>query len=154
MFGGTVIKLDDNKNQAYRLYFTLLSIDNASIIPRTGVTNFSVKKLSKDNGSFNTTTNSPVEMGYGWYYIDLTADEMNADSVKLVFGGVWGFTTFTYVEILTNSLSLNSVVPDISTLTTEQPTMSEVLGVIWWAIRKSGGKSKWSLAKWMDQWSL
>ncbi len=34
-------------------------------------------QISKDGGSFTTTTNSPVEIGDGWYYVVLTADETN-----------------------------------------------------------------------------
>jgi len=34
-------------------------------------------QISKDGGSFTTTTNSPVEIGDGWYSVVLTADETN-----------------------------------------------------------------------------
>jgi hypothetical protein len=41
-------------------------------------------QLSKNGGTFATTTNTPVEVANGWYYVVLTATETNTDGPLLV----------------------------------------------------------------------
>lgn len=144
MFGGKSIMLEGNKNKAYRVYFPLLSIDNASIIPRTAVS-WPTAKISKDGSDFVNVTNTPVAMTAGWYYLDLTQAEMNADVVRLVLGGTWAFTTFVYLEIFTNVMSLSSVISDISNLSNNNPTLAEVLSLLWMILRKAGNRKSYSL---------
>lgn len=40
--------------------------------------------ISKDGGAFTETTNAAVEIGIGWYYVELTETETNADELVLV----------------------------------------------------------------------
>lgn len=48
-----------------------------------GATFIVSRKISKDGAAFVNTTNPVVEVGEGWYKIDLTAAETNADIVAL-----------------------------------------------------------------------
>ena len=54
-----------------RIPFILLSTSDGS--PITGAT--PSVTISKDGGSFTAATNSPAEIGNGYYYVDLTATE-------------------------------------------------------------------------------
>jgi len=49
--------------------------------PETGLT--VTATISKDGGSFTSTTNSASEIGNGWYKVTLTSTEMNADEIIL-----------------------------------------------------------------------
>lgn len=71
------------KNVAFsNLMFTMvLSSDGKT--PATGKT--IEAQISKDGGAFNNCTNAVSEVGSGWYKIDLTQAEMNADIVALKF---------------------------------------------------------------------
>lgn len=64
--------------------FTFVMIsetDHAS--PATGLT--VTAQVSKDGGAFAAADNAPVEMSNGYYKLDLTANDMNADLVTLRF---------------------------------------------------------------------
>jgi len=83
------------KNQTFRLYFDTIgeytddffspnayvgaSAVRAISVSTIGNSNFTI---SKDGGAFAQTTNSPVEISTGYNYVDLTADEMNADVIQ------------------------------------------------------------------------
>jgi hypothetical protein len=57
--------------------------DDATI--DTGLTSGSNKVLiSKDGNTFANSTNSVGSVGYGWYYVPLSASEMTADAVLIV----------------------------------------------------------------------
>ena len=62
--------------------------------------------ISKDGGAFAAMTNSVSEVGNGWYKIDITQPEMNADVVALTFTsagpGVTGADPVN-IEILTDT---------------------------------------------------
>lgn len=61
-----------------------LMVDAVAVItPAPGLT--VTAKIQKDDGVFANCTNSAVEISLGWYRIDLTQAEMNADAVALVF---------------------------------------------------------------------
>lgn len=65
------------KNTAYRRSFVILGADGR-VVP--GIT-WATSRISKDNAAFANTSNSVQAVGEGNYYIDLTASEMNADSI-------------------------------------------------------------------------
>lgn len=44
-------------------------------------------EISKDGGSFAALTNAVAEVGSGWYKVNLTATEMNADEIAFAFTG-------------------------------------------------------------------
>jgi hypothetical protein len=62
--------------------FTFLMIDTTGI-PRTGLTVSAQRSL--DGAAFAATTNSPTELAYGVYKIDLAAGDLNAVDVCLRF---------------------------------------------------------------------
>lgn len=68
------------KNKAYRAHFLLLDADGD---PVTGAAALDTE-VSKDGGGFVDATNEATEIGNGWYYTEITATEMNADTVILV----------------------------------------------------------------------
>lgn len=70
------------KGQAFRIHFVIRSFLTGN--PLLGALASLAAQVSKDGGSFVTTTNSPVLIdtsGYG--YVDLTAAEMNAQGIVL-----------------------------------------------------------------------
>ena len=62
---------------------------NAAKTPATGKTNITwttgMAMVSKDGNPFENLTNLPVEVGYGLYYINLTASDLNANSATFKF---------------------------------------------------------------------
>lgn len=66
--------------------FGFLMVDGTDFAtPKTGVT--ITATISKDGGSFASCSNAAVEIANGWYRINLTQSEMNADVVLLSFTG-------------------------------------------------------------------
>lgn len=64
--------------------FTFVMIDETDhASPATGLT--VTAEVSKDGGAFAAADNAPAEMSNGYYKIDLTAGDMNADLVTLRF---------------------------------------------------------------------
>jgi len=51
--------------------------------PKTGLTVTAQRRI--DNGAFAACTNAPTEVANGWYTIDLTAADLNGNSVALRF---------------------------------------------------------------------
>ena len=70
-----------NKNQAFRLYFSKVNTDGNFAV------NSTTSYISKDGSSRVAATNSIQTGATGAYYIDLTAEEMNADVVQILFDG-------------------------------------------------------------------
>lgn len=70
------------KNTAYRVTFPLLDADGDLV---TGAASLD-SEVSKDGGAFADCTNEATEIATssGIYYLDLTADEMNADTVAII----------------------------------------------------------------------
>lgn len=70
------------KNQAYRVTFPILDADGDLV---TGATDLD-SEVSKDAGTFADCTNEATEIATssGMYYLDLTATEMNADTVAII----------------------------------------------------------------------
>lgn len=70
------------KNTAYRVTFPILDADGDLV---TGASSLD-SEVSKDAGTFTDCTNEATEIATssGIYYLDLTADEMNADTVAII----------------------------------------------------------------------
>lgn len=69
------------KNRAYRHTFDLRLTTGAFNAGGTGLDS----EISKDGGAFTDCTNEATEIGSsGVYFLDLTATEMNADTVAVV----------------------------------------------------------------------
>lgn len=70
------------KNVAYRVTFPILDGDGDLV---SGAAGLSASQISKDAGTFGSLTNSVTEIATasGMYYLDLTASEMNADTVAI-----------------------------------------------------------------------
>lgn len=66
------------KGTAYRLYFPIQNSSGALVSGAAGLDS----EVSIDAGAFADCTNEATEIGTsGWYYLDLTAGEMNGDSI-------------------------------------------------------------------------
>jgi hypothetical protein len=70
------------KNQAYRVTFPILDADGDLVTGATGLDS----EVSKDAGTYTDCTNEATEIATasGTYYLDLTATEMNADTVAII----------------------------------------------------------------------
>lgn len=158
MFGGKSIQLTNNKNIAYTLWFVLyLTDDGAPSFSGFG-SYWSTLQISKDGGSFTTLTNTPVSMGNGWWYINLTANEMNADTVRISIvgaensGGTWA--SACAVEIQTHTVDLTSSVNTITSLTNTNPSIQEVLSLLWLGMTNEATKKNWDLQTFLKKWTF
>jgi len=69
------------KNTAFRLYFPIYDNDGDVVSSAAGLDS----EVSKDGANFADCTNEATEIqSSGIYYLDLTADEMNADCVAIL----------------------------------------------------------------------
>ena len=70
------------KNVAYRVTFPILDADGDLVVGATGLDS----EISKDGGTFTDCTNEATQIATdsGMYYLDLTSDEMNADTVAII----------------------------------------------------------------------
>ncbi len=70
------------KNVAYRATFPILDADGDLVAGAAGLDS----EISKDGGTFADCTNEATQIATdsGVYYLDLTADEMNADTVSVI----------------------------------------------------------------------
>lgn len=78
------------KNQAYRVTFPILDADGDLVTGATGLDS----EVSKDGGTFADATSEATEIATasGMYYLDLTATEMNADTVAIIVKSSTGKT--------------------------------------------------------------
>lgn len=70
------------KNRAFRVTFPILDADGDLVTGAAGLDS----EVSKDGGTFTDCTNEATELATssGVYYLDLTATEMNADTVAVI----------------------------------------------------------------------
>lgn len=78
------------KNQAYRVTFPILDSDGDLVAGATGLDS----EVSKDGGTFTDCSGeaSQIAASSGMYYLDLTASEMNADTVAVIVKSTEGKT--------------------------------------------------------------
>lgn len=140
------------KNQAYRYFFVL----DVSDVPLT-IAAFSISALVKDVASPTNLTNAPVAVGDGKWYVDLTADEMNADSIMVLLKtssyttitGSTGSIAWHSSLLLTKqaAIDLSQPFPDITEVSDANPSIGEVLSLMWQIIRKGGNRGSSNLKK-------
>ncbi len=97
------------KNVAYRITFPILDADGDLVTGATGLDS----EVSKDGGTFTDCTNEATEIATssGVYYLDLTATEMNADTVAVIIKtSTSGAKTTTIIMNPTKGNDLNVVV--------------------------------------------
>ena len=70
---------------AYSNFSTFIVLSSDSKTPGTGLSSSITGQIQKDGGSFAALTNSITEIALGFYRVDLTAAEMTADTINLVF---------------------------------------------------------------------
>lgn len=68
------------KNRAYRAHFLILDATGAPVTGGAGLD----CQVSKDQAAFAAAAGTETEIGNGWYYCDLSATEMNADTIIAV----------------------------------------------------------------------
>ena len=73
------------KGVAYSNFSTFIVLSSDSKTPGTGLSSSITGQIQKDGGSFAALTNSITEIALGFYRVDLTAAEMTADTINLVF---------------------------------------------------------------------
>jgi len=71
------------KNVALSDFEFLMVKKSDHVTPKTGLS--VTGQISQDGAAFAALTNTPAEVGLGTYKVDLTAGEMNADVLTLVF---------------------------------------------------------------------
>jgi hypothetical protein len=112
------------KNVAYRITFPILDADGDLVPGATGLDS----EVSKDGGTFADCTNEATEIATssGVYYLDLTATEMNADTVAVIVKTTSsGAKTTTIIMNPTKGNDLNVVVGSYSSGQTPlQPTVA------------------------------
>jgi len=161
------------KAAAFKVYFeanmlhTLRAYDEASKCGRlffspATLSNFTFS-ISKDGAAFTSLTNAPIEIDTGHAQVQLTATEMNADVI--IIKGLYqdlqnvqdSYTGIISIIIYTSTatdFNLTSIVTDVTDLSHENPTVQEVLSLLWMGLRKSGGKAGWSFNKWVNRYKL
>lgn len=79
------------KNTAYRVTFPILDADGDLVSGATGLDS----EVSIDGGTFTDCANEAVEIASasGMYYLDLTASEMNGDTIAVIIKSSTGKTT-------------------------------------------------------------
>ena len=92
------------RGQLYNLSVPIKALSTGNAL--TGGLTSPTAVISKDDGSFASTTNSPVEIGTtGWLTLDLTATEMNCSKALLTLSAANSGAVFAYIEIRTLNLA-------------------------------------------------
>lgn len=144
------IRLEANKNKTYRLHFPLFAANSAGLLKTNVMTSWDTLNISKDGAAFASLANTPVSIGSGWYYIDLTATEMNAEFVTLNIAGIYNVSSvsgYECIQIATNGIGLSSLVSDLAEVSVQNPTFGEVLSFVWYLLRNGNSRKTWTLKK-------
>lgn len=67
----------------------------------SNVNNIGYIYIAKDGGAMALSTNRPYEVGRGWYALDLTASEMNANNIAIVVLGAGGVLDDHHIHLIT-----------------------------------------------------
>lgn len=97
------------KNKAYRVTFPIFDADGDLVTGATALDS----EVSKDAGTFADCTNEATEIATssGMYYLDLTATEMNADTVAVIVKTTTSGAKTTPMIIYPVSIAELSAVP-------------------------------------------
>lgn len=102
----TDAKAVPTKNVAFRLTVPILDADGDLVSGATGLDS----EVSKDGGAFADCTNEATEIGSsGIYTLDLTATEMNADTVAVIVKTTSSGAKTTPVVLYTAARSINDL---------------------------------------------
>jgi hypothetical protein len=131
MFGSQLLEINPIKGVAYRLYFRLYANSPTyPQLPKPGLSDIYIG-ISKDAGSVALSTNSVVEISNGsgeydvggWYYIDLTATEMNADVICISINN-------DARSAMANAIIIKTVVDELSAIPSKSSTLSQKVTAI------------------------
>ena len=92
----SAVAITSNRKKGSTATFEFTMQDSTTGADKTGLTVAGV--ISKDGGSFTSTTNSVTETGDGWYQIVLTASEMTANNIALQFTATGATTRDIFVQ--------------------------------------------------------
>jgi hypothetical protein len=119
--------------------------------------------ISKDGGAFATPTNAVTNIGGVAASLVLTSTEMNCNT--LVLHGTYQFNqgmgnaegggeivVVVYTSRL-GSFDLDMSVEDVGSISSSNPTLQEILSVIWQMLTKGGKRDSWSLNKLLGKWN-
>jgi hypothetical protein len=84
------------KNTAYNNFSILMVSSTDHVTPKTGLTVASQRSI--DGGAFVNTTNSVTELGSGVYLLNLSAADLNGDSIMLKFSAANADTRFISIR--------------------------------------------------------
>lgn len=166
MFGTAYYPITFTKGQSADIYFTLGVANNPyGAIEASGA--FEYVGISKDGGTFDATTNSPVEIqydtadggsgsrSYGRYKLTLTATEMDADVISICWfdsgTGRVGGTLFIFTgsghpaSEGGSGMALTDTVTDVTALADDNPTIREILSLLWQILRKAEKRDRKTL---------
>lgn len=95
------------KNSAYRLTFPIFDADGDLVAGATGLDS----EVSIDGGTFADCTNEATEIATssGMYYLDLTAAEMNGDTIALIIKTSSSGAKTTPIVLYTAARSVNDL---------------------------------------------
>ncbi len=108
------------KNQAYRVTFPILDADGDLVVSATGLDS----EVSKDGGTFADCTNEATQIATnsGIYYLDLTATEMNADTVAIQVKTSSSGAKTTVIVLYPVSATLTTMATNIAAILTDTDT--------------------------------
>jgi len=130
------------RGQSYRVGFVAWNTGDGS--PKTGDAANITVRISKDGGTLTAATNNPVEVDAtnapGLYEIELTASEMDANTIEVVPKSTSSGVQCTYCTILTErgriDASISSVAGSVwshttRTLTSFGTLVNDVASAVW-----------------------
>lgn len=114
------------KNIALRITFPLLDADGDLVTGATALDS----EISKDGGTFADCTNEATEIATasGMYYLDLTAAEMNADTVAIIVKTTTSGAKTTPIVLYTTAESFDgaiSVIMNLGALMLEEASVND-----------------------------
>ena len=123
------------KNVAYRITFPILDADGDLVTGATALDS----EVSKDGGTYTDCTNEATEIAAnsGMYFLDLTADEMNADTVAIIVKTSTSGAKTTPIVLYpeeTGDIRVKVTQMDFNTLTADaiaQDAKQEIADQVW-----------------------
>jgi hypothetical protein len=140
----TDAKIIPRKNEAYR--WSGFMLDTAGVRITGGLSGLA-SSISKDNGAFAAGA-TPIEVATntGYVYLDLTAAQMNADSVAIIISATGGYEILIVLypeeagDIRVNATQIGGSVPGSATIGTVTSVTNDV------GITQVGADKAWSSA--------
>lgn len=152
--------LDPNKPakaQSYRIYGGSSNNDGSNGNP-TIPSDLTIR-ISKNGQAFANATNAPTAISGGSggaFYLDLTAEEMDADEIFVsidyvgsnpTLKGIDGRIIIRTAATSSGGLSLNDTVSNISNLPVASPTLGEAVSFLYQYFKKRRNRNSWSFTR-------